>query len=55
MSSTYNIHRTRQNFKNNGIDDFRNMSMKGIEIVDNVVKKTGGIVDQTNNKWIIKN
>jgi len=29
MSSTYNIHRTRQNFKNNGIDDFRNMSMKG--------------------------
>jgi hypothetical protein len=29
--------------------------MKGIEIVDNVVKKTGGIVDQTNNKWIIKN
>ena len=55
MSSTYNIHRTRQNFKNNGIDDFRNMSMKGIEIVDNVVKKTGGIVDQINNKWIIKN
>ncbi len=55
MSSTYNIHRTRQNFKNNGIDDFRNMSIKGIEIVDNVVKKTGGIVDQTNNKWIIKN
>jgi len=29
--------------------------MKGIDIVDNVVKKTGGIVDQTNNKWIIKN
>jgi hypothetical protein len=29
--------------------------MKGIEIVDNVVKKTGGIVDQINNKWIIKN
>ena len=55
MSSTYNIHRTRQNFKNNGIDDFRNMSIKGIEIVDNVVKKTGGIVDQINNKWIIKN
>ena len=46
MSSTYNIHRTRQNFKNNGIDDFRNMSMKGTDIVDNVVEKTGGIVDQ---------
>jgi len=55
MSSTYNIHRTRQNFKNNGIDDFRNMSMKGTDIVDNVVKKTGGIVDQKNNKWLIKN
>ena len=55
MSSTYNIHRTRQNFKNNGIDDFRNMSMKGTNIVDNVVKKTGGIVDQKNNKWLIKN
>ena len=55
MSSTYNIHRTRQNFKNKGIDDFRNMSMKGTDIVDNVVKKTGGIVDQKNNKWLIKN
>ena len=55
MSSTYNIHRTRQNFKNNGIDDFRNMSMKGTDIVDNVVKKTGGIIDQKNNKWLIKN
>jgi len=55
MSSTYNIHRTRQNFKINGIDDFRNMSMKGTDIVDNVVKKTGGIVDQKNNKWLIKN
>ena len=55
MSSTYNIHRTRQNFKNNGIDDFRNMSMKGTDIVDNVVEKTGGIVDQKNNKWLIKN
>jgi len=29
--------------------------MKGIDIVNNVVKKTGGIVDQKNNKWIIKN
>jgi hypothetical protein len=55
MSSTYNIHRTRQNFKNNGIDYFRNMSMKGTDIVDNVVEKTGGIVDQKNNKWLIKN
>ena len=42
MSIKYNIHRTRQNFKNNGLDDFKNMSIKGVQIIDNVVKKQEG-------------
>ena len=53
MSSKYNIHRTRQNFKNNGLDDFRNMSIKGVQIVDNVVKKTGGKIDLKDGKWYV--
>ena len=53
MSSKYNIHRTRQNFKNNGLDDFRNMSIKGVQIIDNVVEKTGGRIDLKNGKWYV--
>ena len=29
LSNKYNIHRTRQNFENNGLDNFKNMSKKG--------------------------
>ena len=53
MSNKYNIHRTRQNFKNNGLDDFKNMSIKGVQIVDNVVKKTGGKIDLIDGKWYV--
>ena len=53
MSSKYNIHRTRQNFKNNGLDDFKNMSIKGVQIIDNVVKKTGGKIDLKDGKWYV--
>ena len=51
--SKYNIHRTRQNFKNNGLDDFKNMSIKGVQIIDNVVKKTGGKIDLKDGKWYV--
>ena len=53
LSNKYNIHRTRQNFKNNGIDNFKNMSKKGIAIIDNVVLKTEGFVDLEKNLWFI--
>ena len=53
ISTSYDIHRTRQNFKNNGLDDFKNMSIKGVQIIDNVVKKTGGMIDLKNGKWYL--
>ena len=53
LSNKYNIHRTRQNFENNGLDNFKNMSKKGLSIIDNVVLKTGGSVDLDENSWYI--
>jgi hypothetical protein len=55
LSNKYNIHRTRQNFENNGLDNFKNMSKKGLSIIDNVVLKTGGSVDSDENSWYIPN
>ena len=48
-----NIARTRQNFENNGLDNFKNMSKKGLSIIDNVVLKTGGFIDLDENSWYI--
>lgn len=54
FSNRFNIHRTRQNFPNNGIDSFENMAKKGIEITDRVVKEQmGGVLDLENNTWVI--
>lgn len=54
FSNQYNIHRTRQNFPNNGIDTFENMSEKGLIITDRVVtEEMGGTIDLENNTWII--
>ncbi len=39
LSSKFNIHRTRRNFANNGIDTFENMALKGQHILDRVVVK----------------
>ena len=52
LSNTFNIHRTRQNFENNGIDTFENMATKGISIVDRVVTNHLGGKSE-NNVWII--
>lgn len=46
LSHRFKIHRTRQNFENNGIDTFDNMAAKGIEVIDRVVaKEMSGEVD----------
>jgi len=54
FSDKFNIHRTRRNFPNNGLDNFSNMAKKGIFIVDRVVQNhlKGGI-DLNKNIWYI--
>ncbi len=52
LSNKFNIHRTRQNFENDGLDTFENMSAKGISIVDKVIiSHLGG--KSENGTWII--
>lgn len=54
FSYKFNIHRTRQNFPNNGIDTFENMAKTGIFIIDRVVQEEmGGGVDLKDNVWYI--
>ena len=54
FSNRFNIHRTRQNFPNDGIDTFENMAHKGLIVTDRVVtEEMGGIIDLKENIWII--
>ncbi|MDC0957698.1 ADP-ribosylglycohydrolase family protein, partial [Flavobacteriaceae bacterium] len=54
FSNRFNIHRTRQNFKNDGIDTFSNMASDGLLVIDEVVtKEMGGRVNHENDVWII--
>jgi hypothetical protein len=54
LSNRFNIHRTRQNFPDDGIDTFENMAEKGLEITDRVVTELmGGTVDLSKNIWLI--
>lgn len=54
LSNEFHIHRTRQNFPNNGIDTFENMAKNGLKIVDSVIiNEMNGSIDQANNYWII--
>lgn len=54
FANQFNIHRTRQNFPNNGIDSFEEMAKKGLSIVDRVVKEEmNGKVDLKSNSWHI--
>jgi hypothetical protein len=56
LSSSFNIHRTRKGFPNQGIDNFENMALKGQLIVDRVVQeKMGGEIDHQNDIWLIPN
>ena len=52
----FNIHRTRINFPDNGIDSFTRMAEKGIYIIDRVVQEEmGGGVDLERDVWYIPN
>jgi hypothetical protein len=54
FSNRFNIHRTRQNFPDDGIDTFENMAKTGIYVIDRVVQgEMGGGVDLKNNVWYI--
>lgn len=54
FSNRFNIHRTRQNFPNDGIDTFENMAETGVFIIDRVVQEEmNGGVDLTNDSWYI--
>jgi hypothetical protein len=54
FSNRFNIHRTRGNFPDDGIDTFQVMAEKGVFVVDRVVQEEmGGGVDLVNNRWLI--
>ncbi len=54
FSNRYHIHRTRVGFENDGIDNFQNMALKGIWIIDRVVQEEmKGGVDLKRNVWYI--
>ncbi|MDA8686796.1 ADP-ribosylglycohydrolase family protein, partial [Robiginitalea sp.] len=54
FSDRFNIHRTRQNFPNDGVDTFSNMANTGISIIDQtVIDLLGGTLDTSSNTWKI--
>jgi hypothetical protein len=54
FSNKYNIHRTRRNFPNNGIDTFENMALQGVFIVDKIVQsELNGGISKSENMWYI--
>jgi len=54
FADQFNIHRTRGGFSNNGLDNFTDMSRKGVYIVDRVVQdRMDGGVDLEKNVWYI--
>jgi len=54
FADQFNIHRTRGNFPNNGLDNFTAMATKGVFIVDRVVQeRLGGGVDLEKGFWYI--
>ena len=54
LSNKFNIHRTRKNFPNDGVDTFENMAKNGIKIVDKVVlEELNGKIDSENKIWLI--
>lgn len=54
MSKRFNIHRTRANFPNDGIDTFDAMADEGLLVVDRVVEEElGGSVDADSQVWRI--
>jgi len=54
FADRFNIHRTRGNFPDNGMDAFKAMAEKGLFVVDRVVQEEmGGGIDLSKNRWLI--
>jgi len=54
FADRFNIHRTRGNFPNGGIDTFGDMAKNGLFVIDRVVQEEmGGVADLANNRWLI--
>jgi hypothetical protein len=54
FSDRFFIHRTRQNFPNDGVDNFKNMANTGVSIIDQtVVELLKGTIDETTDTWEI--
>ncbi|MBL7474085.1 ADP-ribosylglycohydrolase family protein [Robertkochia sp. 1368] len=54
LSNKFHIHRTRQNFPNDGMDTFDQMADKGMSITERVViEHLNGKVDEERDLWII--
>ena len=54
FSDQYNIHRTRQNFPDNGLDNFNNMAETGLAITERVIiKEMEGSLDNESGNWLI--
>jgi hypothetical protein len=54
FSDRFNIHRTRQNFPNDGLDTFEHMAEVGVAVTERVVlEQLGGRVDAEGNAWVI--
>ena len=56
LSNKFNIHRTRQNFPNDGLDDFHNMALNGIFVIDRIVQEElNGSINIKADYWSIPN
>jgi len=54
FAEQFNIHRTRGNFPDDGLDNFAAMAKKGVFVIDRVVQEEmGGGIDLVNNLWLI--
>ena len=54
FANRFNIHRTRGNFPNEGIDTFEAMAARGVAIVDRVVQEEmNATFDAQNDRWLI--
>jgi len=54
FADRFNIHRTRGNFPNDGLDSFYDMARKGLFVIDRVVQEEmGGGTDLTSSQWYI--
>jgi hypothetical protein len=54
FADKFNIHRTRQNFPDEGIDEFAQMASRGADIVERtVLSHLQGQVDSVSGSWLI--